>query len=262
MLLGVNVVKRNEIYNHVLKEFGSNISDYSENIDISGPFVPHVLKRYETAQPKYFYCGQDTYWWVPYARFITASKTDRLDDYLVENDKWLSLENIKDHSGNKAGSFWTLVIRLHLFLRTQRLYALSEIYSAEDEILQEIGWGNINAVEVPKSLQNEGRWDSLDHDTYWKIKDKSRPLDSMKLLLDAFKPDVVFIFNWDSSKESDVFRGLDATEDLSKSVPGLLAIYSIAGYDTKIVWCPHPNNLRYKSQNIEGLIRLIAAALA
>lgn len=255
-------MKRNSVYQPLLTEFGSAARQYSKDLTISGPFLPHALKRYGASKPKYFYCGQDTKGWLEYAKFIKAFEEDRLVDYLAENDKWLSVENIKEHSGNKEGSFWTLVIRLHLFLRTKRLYSLSEISPAEDTIIEEIGWGNLNAIEVPTTLHKQGRWDSLDQNAYWQIKQESRKLDSIKLLIEAFSPDIIFIFNWDYLKESDVFHGLNATEDLSKSVAGLLAIYSISGYDTKIVWCPHPNNLRYKSQNIEGLIQIIASALA
>jgi hypothetical protein len=258
----MNITKRNQIYKPVLQEFGSRIIAFSEDMDISGPFVPQVLNEYQNSHPKYFYCGQDTYGWVPYAKFINAVKSNQLDVYLEDNDRWFSVENIKEYSGNREGSFWTLVIRLHLFLRTQRLYTLSEISSAEEEILQEIGWGNMNSIEVPKTLQKYGRWESIDQDTYWKIKTASRPLDSIKLLLDSFGPDIIFIFNWNCEKKSDVFRDLNASEDLSKSVPGLLAIYSLSGYHTRVVWCPHPNNLRFKSQNIEGQIRMIASALA
>jgi hypothetical protein len=255
-------MKRNETYLPLLEEFGSITKFDSPKAILSGPFLPHAKGRYEISKPKYFYCGQDTYWWVDFAKFASAYEGNRLSDYLAENDTWLSVENIKKHSNNNQSSFWTLVIRLHLFLRTQRRFDLSEITPAEDQILEEIGWGNINSIEVPKTLENEGRWETLDKDTYWKIKEASRGMDAIKHIIHAFNPDIIFIFNWDSAKEADAFRDLNAKEDLSKSVAGLLAIYSIAGYNTKVVWCPHPNNLRYKSQNIDGLIDIIHAALA
>lgn len=255
-------MKRNNIYQPLLAEFGSAVRKYSRDIDISGPFLPHVLSQYETSIPKYFYCGQDTCWWIEYSKFINAIESNRLEEYLSENDKWLSADHIKKNSGNKEGSFWTMVVRLHLFLRTNRLYSLSEISPAEDKILEEIGWGSLNAIEVPTTLHKEGRWDSLDQNAYWQIKQESRKLDSIKLLIEAFSPDIIFIFTWDDLKKADAFQGLNVTEDLSKAVGGLLAIYSISGYDTKIVWCPHPNNLRYKAQSIDSLIQVIANALS
>ena len=196
-----------------------------------------------------------------YKKFATALKENQTQKYFKENDNWLSLDNIKNHSGNKEGSFWTLVIRLHLYLRTKHLYSLQEISSIEDEMLKEIGWGNINTIEVASSLKKQNKWNSINHDIYWQVKTESQSLDSIKLIIDSFNPDIIFIFNWDSAKEPDVFRGLNAIQDTSKSVAGLLATYSLDRYDTKVVWCPHPNNLRYKSQNINGLIQLIASSL-
>ncbi len=76
--------------------------------------------------------------------------------------------------------------------------------------------------------------------------------------LDLYHPDYIFIFNWDDNKEQDVFNGLTPKWNEKEFVNGLISTYHFNEYKTKLVWCPHPNNLRWKSMSIDRFIPEIA----
>jgi len=128
-------------------------------------------------------------------------------------------------------------------------------------LLNEIGWGNINSIVKPSTLKKLKKWDNLDKNIYYDIKEKSRSFDSIKFILDIYEPDFLFIFNWNDEKEEDVFRDLKPIWNESEHKEGLISTYNFKEYKTKIIWCPHPNNLKYKSLSFEDLIRKIVKVI-
>ena len=191
---------------------------------------------------------------------IEYYENNNIDEYVKENNNWLSTNRIIEYSNNKS-NFWTLIIRLHIYLHTKRLINVNEISEEEINLLEEIGWGNINSIEIPKTLMNEGRWDDLDKNFYQDIKEKSRIFDSLKFIFDIYNPDYLFIFNWDDNKEEDVFNELTPIWNKEEYTHGIISTYTFENYKTKLIWCPHPNNLRYKSMNINELIEIIGKVI-
>jgi hypothetical protein len=255
------MLNQKETYLPLLENYLSEVQIYKNKVDLSGVFLPHTLPKYETAKKKYFYCGQDTYWWIPFDKMIQYFENQDISGYIDENNAWPRVEDIIKYSNNKEGNFWTLVIRLHLYLHNREFANINDLSENDIEILQELGWGNINAVEMPRSLENEGRWDALNKDYYWDIKGKSKGFDSIKYILDVFDPDYIFIFNWDNNKEEDVFKGLNPRWNEHEYWDKTISTYNFAEYKAKVIWCPHPNNLRFKSMNIKDLIEEIEIRL-
>jgi len=246
-----------EIYLELLKEFLNDVKDYKDKVDMSGLFLPHTLSKYSSAKTKYFYCGQDTYEWTNFSKMIKYYENNDITGYLDENNSWPSVDEIIEYSNNKEGNFWTLIIRLHIYLHRKKIINVNTITERDKVLLEEIGWGNINSIEIPKTLQNRELWESLDKDCYWDIKEKSRAFDSIKHIMDLYNPDYIFIFNWAESKEEDVFKGLRPNWNKDEYIEGIISTYCFDDYKTKLIWCLHPNSLRYKSMNINELIEEI-----
>jgi hypothetical protein len=247
-------------YISLLKEFYNETKQYG-TIYIPGLFLPNIMNGYSESELKIFYVGQDTYGWTDYGEMLQYFSNADYEGYINENNGWLTENRIIENSNNKSGSFWTLVIRLHLKLHKSDLQNVNEINRKDIHILNDLGWSNLNSIEKPSSLINEGIWDDINQEIYWKIKEASRKFDSIKHVLDIFEPHYLFIFNWDDNKEDDAFDGLKPIWNGKEAIDKVIATYTFQEYRTKIIWCPHPNNLRYQAMNNDDLINEICKRL-
>ena len=128
-----------------------------------GPFVPYTMPRYNDADVKIFYMGRDTYYWVEQEELFEAFTNHVLEDYLGKNAACVDVEKMLGWKNN-AGSFWTMVAKLHLLIRTGRYTEdIMQISAADKVILEEIGYGNINAIEQQTSLSKEGYWEAVSY---------------------------------------------------------------------------------------------------
>jgi hypothetical protein len=252
------MTKQEEIYEPLLREFCSEIKQYYKKINISGLFLANSMPKYEESNNKFFYIGQDTYWWTDFNMMIEQCTSNRVKEYINENNKWLTPKNIISQSSNNAGSFWTMVIRLHIFLKTNELVNVNKLSNEQINLLNSIGWGNLNSIEVPKTLQNEERWNEIDKNYYRDIKNRSGKFDKLKLILDIYDPDILFVFNWcDDNKFEQVSEGLELECNEETYIQNILATYRIKDRKTKIIWSSHPNKLKYEETNINNIIEII-----
>jgi hypothetical protein len=246
-----------ENYDKLLSKFYNDIKDFGD-IGIYGLFLPNVMENYFTSSKKYFYMGRDTYYWKDYKDMLDLLKNQNYDDYIKLNNEWLSPKSIIEYSNNSAGAFWTTIIKLHLKLNHYNLQNVNDITEEETNCLRSLGWGNLNSIEVPQSLEKEVDWDVIDKDKYWKIKDASKSFDKIKLIIDTFQPDYIFIFNWcDSDKENEVFESLNPIWNKDEYIENVISTYNFKEYKTKIIWCPHPARFSYISYNNDQIIEEI-----
>ena len=154
---------------------------------------------------------------------------------------------------NNAGSFWTMVAKLHLLIRTGRYTEdIMQISAADKVILEEIGYGNINAIEQQTSLSKEGYWEAITSlDGYCQIREAGRPFEKLKSVIEAYHPDFIFIFNWE--ERDDVFEGMDFEWQKVYYKDKLQAVYTLPGYSTKVIWTSHPRRYSYLGTNIEEM---------
>lgn len=235
-----------------LEQFCKNISDYRNCGCPHGLFIPYVLSDYNDAIQKIFYMGQDTYGWVEFDQMMSYFDQNNLEEYLKENTSAVDVNKMLEWK-NQAGSFWTLIVKLHLFIRTGRY--IEDITTLEDKdrsILSEIGYGNLNSFELPSTLQNLGDWDRIKQDEYWKIKKESSSFDKIKHILEVYKPNLIFIFNW--AERDDIFDGLNVKWHKEFYEDGKRAVYTIEGYNTKIIWSSHPRRFSFLGTNISNMI--------
>ena len=245
----------------LLEDFCKSVSDVDAELVPYGAFLPHVFSTSSyKADKKIFYLGRDTYGWLRFDRMMSLYKEGKLWKYLnevtyeVDADKALEWKNA-------AGAFWPFVLKLHIYIRTGKyvedLMALEED-SDERLSLNEIGYGNMNSMELLQSLKDEDAY--VDEEVYSKVKELSAPLDRIKHILDAYSPDFIFIFNWVEADE--IFEGLNVTWHERHYIDDKLAVYTIEGYDTKIIWSSHPHRFSYLGENTESMVRLLGDKLS
>lgn len=244
----------------LLENFCKSVSDVDTELVPYGAFLPHVFSTsYYKADKKIFYLGRDTYGWLRFDRMMSLYKEGKLWKYLnevtyeVDADKALEWKNA-------AGAFWPFLLKLHIYIRTGKYVEdLLQMEEDSDErlSLNEIGYGNMNSMELLQSLKDEDAY--VDEEVYAKVKELSAPLDRIKHILDAYSPDFIFIFNWVEADE--IFEGLNVTWHEKHYIDDKLAVYTIEGYDTKIIWSSHPRRFSYLGENTESMVRLLGDKL-
>jgi hypothetical protein len=252
------VRKQELIYKPLLENFCNDVKIYRGKINISGLFLANAMENYESSKHKCFYIGQDTYWWTDFDNMIDLCLSGKAHEYINKNNKWLSTQKIISQSSNNAGSFWTMVIRLHIYLKTNELVNVNNLNKDQVDMINDMGWGNLNSIEIPRTLQNEERWNDINESDYWDIKKKSVIFDRIKLILDIYNPDTMFIFNWcDDTKTEQVLDGLEVEWNEKTYIQNIISTYKIKGYNTHLIWGSHPNNLKWQGTNINNTIEII-----
>jgi len=252
------MTKQEEIYGPLLDDFCLKIKKYYKKIDIPGLFLANVMPNYSNSKIKYFYIGQDTYYWTDFDNMVDLCASNNAKNYIKTNNKWLSPKNIISQSSNNAGSFWTMVIRLHIYLSQNEFVNVNQLTNEQKELLKTIGWGNLNSIELPESLKKEERWEGINENHYWDIKNKSEVFDKIKLIFEIYDPDIIFIFNWCSdSKAEQALEGLDVKFNKDTFIQNIISTYDVKGTNKKIIWSSHPNNLKWQGTNINNAIKII-----
>ena len=246
-----------KVYIPLLEKFCSGIKDYHKKIDINSVFLANSMMNYEESTEKYFYIGRDTYGWHNFDQMIELCTSNKADEYININNKWLTPENIISHSSNNSGSFWTTVIKLHLYLSTNKIVKnVNNLTKDQIKLLKSIGWGNLNSIETTPA------WEIINPDYYWDIKIKSKIFDKLKIILDIYKPKKIFIFNWcDNNKCDEYLENIDVEFDNKVYIQDIIAIYKIKNYDAKIYWTSHPNRFKWLKTNNDKIIQTIINVL-
>ena len=89
--------------------------------------------------------------------------------------------------------------------------------------------------------------------------DKAKPFNSIRNILNAYKPDIIFIMSWSSEiNETNYFEGIPYETNDDYFEPGKIALYHLKGYDTKVIWTSHPRSYPYHSLNVNDMIIKLA----
>ncbi len=244
-----------------LKAFGDSVVDCRADNSVLPwpPMLPYVHPAYWNGERRFFYIGRDTFGWDlgcgGFSGFFDKYDQGDFSGYLTMNATALPLEKRVAGWAGWTGSFWHVMNLLHLRIRRGRIVESDAEVANEKEVLAEMGYGNLNSIELPESLQNEKCWDSIDKDKYWRIKAASQKhLDRYELLFDAFAPDVSIIASW-SGREGDYFKGMEY-EKIADETKGKLkvAVYRVSkeSRSSVIVWTYHPSYLpRIKVRDVD-----------
>jgi hypothetical protein len=97
------------------------------------------------------------------------------------------------------------------------------------------------------------------------VKEKSRIFDCLLHTIQAYRPDLVFIFDW-SSNYQQFLEGLEYTIEKRNVLNGYFFVINLKNYPTRIIWTIHPRSLPKGSSNkesvaIKNLIDIIVSQL-
>ena len=244
-----------------LRKFGDEIEKDCRIDDMRLPWcpmLPYVYPKYEFMKKKFFYVGQDTKGWdlrlseeedeKLFSFFFDCYDKADFCPYLERNAKALTLD--KRLSYNKPGSFWFGInsLQLKLFSNRDPKLGLDDLGEGEREIVNGIGYSNLNSIEVESTLRSQGCWDQISQAQYWKIKKSSEVnLDGIRYILQCFKPDCIVITSWYGKPEEAYFsdcswkRCENEEQPLSFiKVQNYLVEY--AGCRCKVIWTYHPRS--------------------
>jgi len=248
---GVNVEYYKPLLNDFLKE---NKEIFMKSGYPWGLFIPYTLPNYSQAPIKIFYVGLDTYYWVEKKIMLESFEKNRIEEYFEANQSAVTMDTTLNW-GNAAGAFWSFVDKLHLYIRTGELKDLTNLEDKDKEIIKEVGYGNINCMELNNTLFNKEQEISptdCDLDKLYIIREKSRSFDKLSHILEAYKPDIIVILTW--ADREDIFGDLDYTwhEELYKDK--IHAVYSLKDYNTKVIWSSHPRRFSFIGENQESMV--------
>lgn len=244
-----------QVFEPLLRQFCKATEPIEIDEDFSSVFIPHTMPDYYNADRKIFYFGRDTYGWKSTSELMQYYSDNNLSNYIEETSKWANEFGFLEYNKNKSSGFWTLALRLHLRLKgfTENLRIGDNLPEEYYSHINDFGWGNTNAIEVPKSLENQGVWETLDKDKYWAVKEHSKAFDKLIHTIKAYKPDIVFIFNWDCN-ENLFLEGLNYSEQKFDLISNHFLSYHLPDTNTKIYWTVHPTAARWLGYGTDSII--------
>lgn len=265
--LSMNEINQSRCLVHALQSFGDRVSSCrAENRVLPwGPMLPYVFPRYTTSRKRMFYIGRDTLAWdlgeasetAGFSSFFTQYDNGTLEEYLKRNASMLGGEMRIEGWKNARYSFWHVVNLLHLYEKFRRVCDLSHLTDEERQALDEMGYGNLNAIELPATCQKQGYWGNLDKEKYHCIQCASQEsLNKFSLIMEAFHPDVATILTW-SSNEASYFDGL-AYDLIEENDFGKwrVNVYKVESKDcsTIVLWTYHPAYFPRISLDVETFL--------
>lgn len=222
-------------------------------------FVPYTFENYQSAPKKIFYIGRDSEGWIKFDEMMRDFENGNLDSYLEKNTNVVTAQGENDDNTeyhdvhslregwniNNKWTFWTYCQKLHLYItKGYENVDITNLTEDDYQTIEQMGYGNLNAIEHDGTLKKDrdGKcwWDLIDDkENFYKLRIASRKLDRIKHILDAYNPDLIIILNWE--ERDDIFEGLEEKWIEDYYIDKLRAVYTIEGYDTKIIWSNHPN---------------------
>jgi hypothetical protein len=247
-----------QYYLPLLKDFCDKTFSLYEGVYDQGPFIPYVMSNYCNAPTKIMYIGRDTYYWEPFETLRKAYLDENLDNYLEANIRCVTTDKMLAWKNN-SGSFFNMIDKLHLLLRTGKYFSdITTIATAEKELLEEIGYGNLYSIEIPQTITKRYENDNYrPPKEYWEICDAAKPFETLKSMIEAYSPDYIFIFSW-IDKEDDFFEGTDYTQQKEWYEDGFRAVYTSKQYHAKVIWTLHPNRFKFLQTSAEEMCHYLA----
>ena len=222
-------------------------------------FVPYTFEAYHSAPKKIFYIGRDSEGWIKFDEMMRDYENGELDRYLEKNSNVVTVQGENDDNTethdvhslregrnmNNKWSFWTYCQKLHLYItKGYETVDLRNLTDDDYQTIEQMGYGNLNAIEHDRTLKEDrggDNWWSLigDKKKFHQLRLASRKLDRIKHIIEAYNPELIIILNWE--ERPDIFEGLQEIWLEDYYIDTLRRVYTLEGYDTKILWSNHPN---------------------
>lgn len=163
-----------------------------ETSGIPEPHLPHWGKMYESALPKIGVIGRDTRGWGGMPQFLEAASQGPNAALFRGKTEFDSLA-FTNWTNNFGKTFWDTSMKF-----IAEMHGVSDWKSLKRreivEPLQSFFWANVNSVE---QYDVSPKMNGVQWDTWSKVKMASEKyLDSLRTILDIFRPDLLFVMNW------------------------------------------------------------------
>ncbi len=174
-----------EEYAKLVKIFAKNVKGL--NIDgIPAPHIPVVGNYYDECAYKMAFVGMETYGWGNITDFVDLAERSPKEAATMY-ESWFNAGGMVEHSG--SGTFWGFIIEFleHFYKLEKDSLKHKSKEGIYHEVLSSIIWGNSNAIEryeVTAKKQN------VDIAEWRKVKEYSKPLDSINHIIKAANPTV------------------------------------------------------------------------
>ena len=246
-----------QYYLPLLNDFCNKTIPLYEGAYDQGPFIPYVMSNYKDAPIKIMYVGRDTYYWEPFDTLHKAFVEGNVEKYLDANKRCVTTDIMLNWKNN-SGSFWNMVDKLHLLIRTGEFFSdITTIGEKQKNILEEIGYGNLFSIEIPNTIKKRyGNDTYCPPKEYWEICNAAKPFETLKSMIQAYEPDYVFVFSW--RDKDDFFEGTDYTQCKEWYEHDFRAVYTSKQYHTKVIWTSHPNRYSFLQTSVEEMCYYLA----
>lgn len=244
-----------------LKDFWKAESDnYTNSHYPYGLFLPHVFDSYQNSKKKIFYIGQDAFYWIDGNKMKELFNDNKFEEYIRQNNEVMASVNKKLAWGNSAGAFWTMVIKLHLYINTGKWLDISKLGNEYNKLIQSIGYGNVYSLALKHTIETFGDGSDIDYNKYGEVKDYLFREERLKPIIDIFEPDYVIILcrNLGPYQEENYFKGLNISFSEDDELDQYIYTSNLVGKShCKVIWCPNPNYYRFLGTNMREMAELI-----
>ena len=257
---------RDQIFIPLLKEFTKlNLKAIKESNYPWAPFIPYAFSEYRYEHPRVFYIGIDTYYWGTTTEdLIMAYEVNDYSMLFHKNDNVVTPKRIFNEWYTNKGPFWEFICKMQLFLRDQKLRITSDLRNLsplEERYISEIGYGNANLIELPKTLDKEGNWETIDENMYWQISESAKTIFSpIKNILDSYKPEIIFVLGGDI-EDAYLFKGLNYKHLKNADEGKWRKLYYIQDYNVRIVKTYHPRAFCTQGSNNDEMVEYLYDSL-
>ena len=254
-----NHVKENWLNNEYFKPLLKQFIQENNQLCVEsgypwGLFIPYVFPNYKNAPIKIFYVGRDTYYWKEMKVMLESFNKDNLENYFSENASAVDVDKSLVW-GNSSGAFWSFVNKLHLYIRTGQIKDLNNLSDEDMAILKEVGYGNVNCVELNQTLLNNEGWaaEEFNFEKLALLRERSKIFDKISHIIKAYNPDVIVILNW--VYDDYYLDEFDFKWQEKLNIDSIQAVYLSDLTKTKVIWSSHPNRFKFLGENQESMAR-------
>ena len=249
----------NEKYQHLiipeLQNFWSeHREDYINSGLVDGLMLPYTYEGYDSCTKKIFYIGQDPPYWLSKQCMTTLFDKNKYMQYLhINNEVMHPLE--KRFAWGNSTSFWTMIVKTHLYILTNKWYGdINHISSADKVLLDTMGYGNVHFIPLPQTIH----WYSgakINESSYKVVDDALKSFNYLQIIVENFEPDTIVLLGVAFDKKR-YFAGLN----IRWSEPSNLI--SVGEYEyknkmIKLLWVYNPNYYRFAGTNMHKVANLI-----
>ena len=243
-----------------LVEFWKNHKqDYQNSGLTDGLFLPYVYPGYDTCQKKIFYIGQDAPYWVSVSRMADNFDIGNIREYIWWNNHVMHKIDDRLAWGNST-SFWTMIVKTHLYILTNKWYSdIRTISSADKALLDTLGYGNVHFIPLPQTIQRYPG-NSIIKTSYDIVDNALKKFNHLLPIVDSFEPDTIVILGT-AFDEQRYFDGLNIQwMNLPIHIPSnLISVGDIirSGKTTRLIWVYNPNYYSFARTNMKTVADLI-----